>query len=113
MRPKARQRTAKWWQLERRPPRPPGPWQRRIGEWLTGPPLPKSPSRLEQMRLLRRVSFRTMLFYLPIMLVVIVTFGISTVVGLFFGGLVVFGLANVASLTLKIGRAEAAKRERD
>ncbi len=98
---------AKWWQPEWRSP---APWQRRIGEWFTGPPLPKGASKLEQMRMVRRISGRAMLIYAPI-LVVGIAFSTWNWFSYAVCALVLLSGANLLSITRKIRRAERAERE--
>src|SRR5271154_3204255 len=94
-RPKASQRMAKWWRLERRPT---ARWERRLGEWFTGPVPPKGASTLEQMRFVRRINVRTMLVCGPIFVVVLVL-GTSTWFGFLICAFVLFGSANVLGVT--------------
>jgi hypothetical protein len=67
-------RHSEWWRLERRPT---VAWESRILGWFTGPLPPKGASALEQLRFVRRASGRAMLFYGPI-LVVLLAVGTST-----------------------------------
>jgi hypothetical protein len=98
---------AKWWRLERRPA---AAWESRPLDWLTGTPPPKGASALERLRFVRRVSGRAMLFYVPI-LVVVLALGTSTWFSLLICALVLLSSANLLAITRKIRRAERAERE--
>jgi hypothetical protein len=98
---------AKWWRLERRPT---AWWERRLGEWFTGPVPPKGASALEQMGLVRRISGRGMLLYVPAG-VGILALGTSTWVRVLICAFLLLSGANLLSMTRKIRRAERAERE--
>jgi hypothetical protein len=98
---------AKWWRLERRPS---ARWERRLGEWFTGPVPPKGATTLERLRFVRRVTVRPMLFYFPIFAVILIV-GTSDWVTVVICALFVFGGANALAVTLRVRRAERAERE--
>lgn len=95
----------KWWRLERHPP---AEWE--SFEWFTGPPPRKGSSALEQLRFVRRICGRSMLFYVPI-LAVVLGFGTPEWMAIAIGALLLASVANLLSLTRKIRRAERVQGE--
>jgi hypothetical protein len=95
---------AKWWLPES------GPWEKRVEAKLFGPPLPKGSSRLEQLRFVRRISARGMLFYVPILALVVVT-GASEWETIAICVVLFGSSANLLWMTLKIRSGERAERE--
>jgi len=91
--------------LERRP----GTWEQRLTTKLFGAPPPKGASALEQLRFVRRVSGRAMLFYVP-SLAVVLGFGTPEWMTIAICALFLGSGANLLSLTRKIRRAERAER---
>jgi hypothetical protein len=98
---------SRWWQLERRPA---SPWEGRLIGWFTGPVPAKGATLLEQLQFARRVTGRTMLFYVPVLSVLLI-FGTPAWVTAAICALFLFGGANVVAITLKVRRAEKAERE--
>jgi len=76
-----------------------------LGAKLYGPPPPKGASRPEQLRFVRRICVRSLVFYAPIFAVLAVL-GTTTVVLAVFCVLILLGGLNIAWLTLKIHRVE-------
>jgi hypothetical protein len=95
---------AKWWRPES------GAWEQRIAGKLFGPPPPMGASRLEQMRFVRRLTFRAMLLYVPL-LAVVLGLGTPEWTTIAILAFVLLSGGNVLSITLKIRRAEKAERE--
>jgi hypothetical protein len=95
---------AKWWRPES------GPLEQRIAARLFGPTPAKGASRLEQMQFVRRLTFRAMLLYVPL-LAVVLGFGTPEWMTIAILVFVLLSAGNVLSITLKIRRAEKAERE--
>jgi hypothetical protein len=76
-----------------------------LGAKLYGPPPAKGASRLEQLRFVRRICVRSLVFYAPVFALLAV-FGTTTVVLAVFCFLILLGGLNVVWLTRKIHRVE-------
>jgi hypothetical protein len=84
-------------------------YQSWLGAKLYGPPPAKGVSELERLRFVRRICVRSLVFYLPIF-VVLAIFGARTILLIVLSACLVLGGINIASVTRRIRRAERAQR---
>jgi hypothetical protein len=84
-------------------------YQAWLGTKLYGPAPAEGASEIERLRFVRRICVRSLVFYLPIF-VVLVVFGSRTVPLVFFCVCLALGGFNIASVTVRIRRRERAER---